>query len=66
MPEGFLSIMPPNTNTMMTGVSSISFVSGARKRERKLASAIAEECSDKPGMLFSRNRAGIAGKLDGN
>src|SRR3970040_92605 len=56
--EFCLKNIPPNTTIMKMGDSSMSFASGARRIDRRLATVITEACSDSPGILFSRNRAG--------
>src|SRR5262245_4994641 len=44
---------PPKTNTIMIGVRSSIFASGARVRDRKQATATAEVCSDTQGSCLS-------------
>src|SRR5437588_12944014 len=53
----------PRTMTMRNGLSNISFDSGARSNDRKLARATAEACSDSQGSLLSKNTAGAGSGL---
>src|SRR5262245_9090953 len=58
----------PKTIIMMAGESRSILASGARVRERKLASAIADACSERPGRRRSKKRmlagdTGLVGRL---